>query len=79
MFFTESADVKAKYTKGVMSNVGWTDIARENLNPALRKAGDYKETFNYQPTMDPAVSTQYMLSLYSNSWASFFTPSDSQV
>ena len=40
-----------------MSNVGWTAVGRENLNPELRPA-DYKETFNFQPLMDTSVSKQ---------------------
>lgn len=54
-FFTLPHEDKARYTKGVMSNVGWNDIARENLNPEKRKAGDFKETYNYQPIMEKEV------------------------
>jgi len=54
-FFQSPRETKVKYTKGVMSHTGWTDVARENLNPAQRKAGDFKETYNYQPTMQMEV------------------------
>ena len=38
-----------------MSNVGWTAVGRENLNPN-RKAGDYKETYNFQPFISEKVN-----------------------
>jgi len=38
-----------------MSNTGWVDVGREILSTD-RKAGDYKETFNFQPVMAETVS-----------------------
>ncbi|KAF6022771.1 hypothetical protein EB796_018917 [Bugula neritina] len=49
-FFGLGGSEKCLYTKGLMSNTGWVDVGRETLSTD-RKAGDYKETFNFQPVM----------------------------
>lgn len=53
-FFRLSHAEKEKFAKPVQGNVGWNDVGRENLNQNAESVtgADYKETYNFQPTMD---------------------------